>query len=169
MTRRALAHHRYDLVAGTNMVDYVEQLHEQAQGASKPNFAQLREEATAKFKTLQERAQPVMKVIEDPEAVAKLRSGSDRDKNLDMLRTEYNVGSNVGRSYDRSTSTMSMRSITLVNTNTPLVLTPMPQTISTTSFSSRPLMISTFQPIGENWPRISCQENGRQRLSKSRI
>jgi translation initiation factor 3 subunit E len=36
-------------------------------------------------------AQPVMKVIEDPEAVAKLRSGGDREKNLDLLRTEYNV------------------------------------------------------------------------------
>ncbi len=73
------------------MVDYVEQLHEQAQPASKPDFAQLRDEATAKFKSLQERAQPVMKVIEDPEAIAKLRSGSDRDKNLDMLKAEYNV------------------------------------------------------------------------------
>lgn len=33
-----------------------------------------------------------MKVIEDPEAVAKLRSGIDKEKNLDLLRSEYNVG-----------------------------------------------------------------------------
>jgi translation initiation factor 3 subunit E len=32
-----------------------------------------------------------MKVIEDPEAVAKLRSGIDKEKNLDLLRSEYNV------------------------------------------------------------------------------
>ena len=73
------------------MVDYVEQLHEQAQVDSSPNFAQLREEATVKFKSLQERAQAVITVIENPEAVAKLRSGSDRDKNLEMLKSEYNV------------------------------------------------------------------------------
>jgi translation initiation factor 3 subunit E len=73
------------------MVDYVEQLHEQAQVDSNPNFAQLREEATVKFESLRERAQAVISVIENPEAVAKLRSGSDRDKNLEMLKSEYNV------------------------------------------------------------------------------
>jgi translation initiation factor 3 subunit E len=74
------------------MVDYVEHLHEQAGVESKPDFAKLREDATVKFKSLQERAQAVISVIEDPEAVAKLRSGSDRDKNLEMLKSEYNVG-----------------------------------------------------------------------------
>ena len=33
-----------------------------------------------------------MKVIEDPEAVAKLRSGVDREKNLDLLSSDYSVG-----------------------------------------------------------------------------
>ena len=33
----------------------------------------------------------MMKVIEDPEAVAKLRSGVDREKNLDLLRSDYGV------------------------------------------------------------------------------
>ena len=55
------------------------------------DFGLLREDATTKYKSLQEQAQPVMKVIEDPEAVAKLRSGVDREKNLDLLRTDYNV------------------------------------------------------------------------------
>lgn len=32
-----------------------------------------------------------MKVIEDPEAVAKLRSGGDREKNLELLQSEYQV------------------------------------------------------------------------------
>lgn len=82
---------QYDLVAGTNMVDYVEQFHEQAHIDTKPDFAQLRQDAISKFQKLQEQAQPVMKVIEDPEAVAKLRTGSDRDKNLEMLKADYNV------------------------------------------------------------------------------
>lgn len=55
------------------------------------DFGKLREEATSRYQQLQEKAQPVMKVIDDPEAVAKLRSGGDREKNLDLLRTEYNV------------------------------------------------------------------------------
>ena len=59
--------------------------------ADMEDFSRLREDATVKYKDLQEKAQPVMKVIEDPEAVAKLRSGVDREKNLDLLRSDYNV------------------------------------------------------------------------------
>lgn len=51
----------------------------------------MRDEATGKYKDLQEKAQPVMKVMEDPAAVEKLRSGVDREKNLDVLRSEYDV------------------------------------------------------------------------------
>lgn len=57
----------------------------------KIDFQQLRDKATAQYKELQEKAQPVMKVIEDPEAVAKLRSGGDREKNLEILQSEYQV------------------------------------------------------------------------------
>jgi len=32
-----------------------------------------------------------MKVIEDPEAVEKLKSSGDKEKNLEILRSEYNV------------------------------------------------------------------------------
>ncbi|WWC65295.1 eukaryotic translation initiation factor 3 subunit E [Kwoniella dejecticola CBS 10117] len=86
-----LAKAQYDLVKGTNMVDYVESLHEQAGAGESRDFAKLREEATARYQELQEKAQPVMKVIEDPDAVAKLRSGVDKDKNLDLLKSEYNI------------------------------------------------------------------------------
>jgi translation initiation factor 3 subunit E len=86
---------RYDLVKGTNMVDYVEQLYEQAKSegvdVQPEDFHKLREEATARYKTLQEAAQPIMKVIEDPEAVAKLKGNSDKEKNFDLLRSEYNI------------------------------------------------------------------------------
>jgi len=55
------------------------------------DFGKLREDATTKYKDLQEKAHPVMKVIENPDAVAKLRSGVDREKNLDLLRSDYSV------------------------------------------------------------------------------
>lgn len=59
----------------------------------------MRDEATVKYTQLQERAQPIMKVMEDPAAVEKLRSGVDREKNLDVLRSEYDVSLlHVGRS-----------------------------------------------------------------------
>ncbi|ORY31299.1 eIF3 subunit 6 N terminal domain-domain-containing protein [Naematelia encephala] len=86
-----LAKAQYDLVKGTNMVDYVEQLYSQLPNAEPKDFSSLREAATSKYQTLQEAAQPVMKVIEDPDAVAKLRSNVDREKNLEILRTEYNI------------------------------------------------------------------------------
>lgn len=46
----------------------------------------------------------MMKVIEDPEAVAKLRSGGDREKNLELLQSEYQVGrsSSAGETKYRS-------------------------------------------------------------------
>jgi hypothetical protein len=79
------------------MVDYVEQLSEQLGETDNVDFPQLRHEATARYQQLQEMAQPVMKVIEDPEAVTKLRSGGDREKNLEMLKSEYNVGDHQER------------------------------------------------------------------------
>jgi translation initiation factor 3 subunit E len=51
----------------------------------------MKEKATAQYQTLQEKAEPVMKVIGDPEAIEKLKSSGDKDKNLEILRTEYNV------------------------------------------------------------------------------
>jgi len=37
-----------------------------------------------------------MKVIEDPEAVEKLKSSGDKVKNLEILRSEYNVRDLLG-------------------------------------------------------------------------
>jgi translation initiation factor 3 subunit E len=78
------------------MVDYVKQLFDQAKSegveVESENFDKLRETATTKYTALQTAAQPIMRVIEDPEAVAKLKGGVDKEKNLDLLRSEYNVG-----------------------------------------------------------------------------
>lgn len=78
------------------MVDYVKQLYDQAKSegvtVEAQDFDKLRETATTKYNALQAAAQPIMKVIEDPEAVAKLKGGVDKEKNLDLLRSEYNVG-----------------------------------------------------------------------------
>ena len=77
------------------MVDYVEQLYEQAKAegvaVEQTDFQKLRDEATARYKSLQDAAQPIMKVIEDPEAVAKLKGGMDKEKNVELLRTDYNI------------------------------------------------------------------------------
>lgn len=78
------------------MVNYVEQFHAQIENAEPTDFARLRDEATTKYQELQEKAQPVTKVIEDPDAVAKLRSGGDKDRNLDLLRSEYQVSRTHG-------------------------------------------------------------------------
>jgi translation initiation factor 3 subunit E len=40
-----------------------------------------------------------MKVIEDPEAVEKLKSSGDKEKNLEILRSEYNVSEIVGSTW----------------------------------------------------------------------
>jgi translation initiation factor 3 subunit E len=74
------------------MVDYVQQLADEI-GASGADFQKMRDEATSKYQELQEKAKPILKVMEDPEAVTKLRSGGDREKNLEVLKTEYNVSS----------------------------------------------------------------------------
>jgi translation initiation factor 3 subunit E len=83
---------QYDLVKGTNMVDYVKALHDQLPaGAESRDFEKLRGDATRRYEELQKQAQPVIKVIEDPEAVAKLKSGLDKERNLQLLETEYHV------------------------------------------------------------------------------
>ena len=79
-----------------------------------------------------------MKVIEDPEAVAKLRSGVDREKNLDLLRSDYGVSPflslcKAANASHRSILTRLTRFITLDNTNTPLEPMRMPQTSYTIS------------------------------------
>lgn len=55
----------------------------------------MRADATKQYQELSEKAQGIIKVIEDPEAVAKLRSGVDREKNLELLNSEYKVSAIV--------------------------------------------------------------------------
>ncbi|WVQ86146.1 eukaryotic translation initiation factor 3 subunit E [Cryptococcus sp. DSM 104549] len=91
LTQDAADKRRYDLAKGTNMVNYVEQFHAQINSQEKIDFAKLREEATTKYQELQDKAQSVIKVVEDPDAVAKLRSGGDKERNMEMLRSEYQI------------------------------------------------------------------------------
>lgn len=85
-----LARAQYDLAKGTNMVDYIKLCHEQLTDGEKQDFDALREQATKRYQELQQQAHPVMKVIEDPDAVNKLKTG-DKERNLHLLETEYNV------------------------------------------------------------------------------
>jgi hypothetical protein len=78
-----------------------------------------------------------MKVIEDPEAVEKLKSSGDKVKNLEILRSEYNVR-DTRRLYrvlltSRSPRTRSMRYTTLDNVNSRSEITQEPPTFCTTS------------------------------------
>jgi hypothetical protein len=61
------------------------------------DFEKMRADATEKYRSLQEQAQPVLDVISDPEAVAKLKGNNDKEKNLDWLRSEHNVGEGLGQ------------------------------------------------------------------------
>lgn len=40
---------------------------------------------------LQELAQPVLKVIQEPDVVARLKGTAEKDKNVDWLKNEYSV------------------------------------------------------------------------------
>jgi translation initiation factor 3 subunit E len=55
------------------------------------DFAALREQATSRYQTLQHAAQPVNQDIEDPLAVERLRANTDMEKNIQLLRSDYNV------------------------------------------------------------------------------
>lgn len=71
------------------------------------DFEKMRADATKQYQELSEKAQGIIKVIEDPEAVAKLRSGVDREKNLELLNSEYKVSliAHSGRVRPNSTQT----------------------------------------------------------------
>ena len=111
----------------------------------------------------------MMKVIEDPEAVEKLKSSGDKEKNLEILRSEYNVRDSwVHGEHHRVLLTIrfprtrSMRYTTLGSANTRSVTTQQPPTSCTISSSSPPLSNSTFPPTGVNSLPISFPENGNQ-------
>lgn len=58
---------------------------------SRTAFSELRSAAVAKTAQLEEAAGPVLKVIEDPELVDRLRGAVDRERNMELLEKEYGV------------------------------------------------------------------------------
>lgn len=59
------------------------------------DFARLREEALQKTEALQKSAEPVLKVIENPEVADRLKGAVDKQRNMELLQKEYNVRSRV--------------------------------------------------------------------------
>jgi hypothetical protein len=55
------------------------------------DFARLREEALQKTEALQKSAEPVLKVIENPEVADRLKGAVDKQRNMELLQKEYNV------------------------------------------------------------------------------
>lgn len=55
------------------------------------DFAALREETMQKNEQLQKSAAPVLKVIENPEVVDRLKGAVDKQRNMELLQKEYNV------------------------------------------------------------------------------
>ncbi|RPD60987.1 eukaryotic translation initiation factor 3 subunit 6 [Lentinus tigrinus ALCF2SS1-7] len=82
---------QYELAKETNMVDYAvslfEQLHPEEEVPAE--FADKREKAVSTNERLQQEAQAVLDVIENPEVAQSLRQ--DKNQNLQFLRDHYNV------------------------------------------------------------------------------
>ena len=55
------------------------------------DFAALRAETMQKNEQLQKSAEPVLKVIENPEVVDRLKGAVDKQRNMELLQKEYNV------------------------------------------------------------------------------
>ncbi|OCH88445.1 eukaryotic translation initiation factor 3, subunit 6 [Obba rivulosa] len=82
---------QYELAKETNMVDYAVNLFEQ-QHPDEPvpdEFAAKREKAVSTHERLQQEAQAVLNVIENPEVAQSLRQ--DKNQNLQYLKDHYNV------------------------------------------------------------------------------
>ncbi|TBU51218.1 eukaryotic translation initiation factor 3 subunit 6 [Dichomitus squalens] len=82
---------QYELAKETNMVDYAVSLFEQTH-PDEPvpsEFAEKREKAVSTNEQLQQEAQAVLDVIENPEVAQALRQ--DKNQNLQFLRDHYNV------------------------------------------------------------------------------
>lgn len=88
---------QYQLAKGTNLIDYAEQLASQVKHlpdvseADFPNFDQLRQSAIEKTEALQQSAAPVLRVIEDPAVVDRLKGAVDKLRNMDLLEKEYGL------------------------------------------------------------------------------
>ncbi|KAI0247466.1 eukaryotic translation initiation factor 3, subunit 6 [Lactifluus subvellereus] len=82
---------QYELAKGTNMVDYIVSLYEQLNPDSEVplEFAAKREKAVAINEQLQQEAQAVLDVIENPDFAQALRQ--DKNQNLAYLRDNYSL------------------------------------------------------------------------------
>ncbi|KAI0806154.1 eukaryotic translation initiation factor 3 subunit 6 [Irpex lacteus] len=82
---------QYELAKGTNMVDYAVSLFEQLHPNEEvpAEFAGKRESALSTNERLQQDAQDVLNVIENPEVAQALRQ--DKNQNLQYLKEHYNV------------------------------------------------------------------------------
>lgn len=82
---------QYELAKGTNMVDYAVSLFEQLHPDEEipQEFSGKRENAVSTNERLQQEAQAVLNVIENPEVAQSLRQ--DKNQNLQYLKDNYNV------------------------------------------------------------------------------
>ncbi|TFY54612.1 hypothetical protein EVG20_g9633, partial [Dentipellis fragilis] len=82
---------QYELAKGTNMVDYAVNLFEQLNPDTEipEEFAAKREKAVSTNEQLQQEAQAVLDVIENPDVAQALRQ--DKNQNLQYLKDNYNL------------------------------------------------------------------------------
>ncbi|KAI0061429.1 eukaryotic translation initiation factor 3, subunit 6 [Artomyces pyxidatus] len=82
---------QYELAKGTNMVDYAQNLYEQLNPDSEipEEFAAKREKAVSTNEQLQQEAQAVLDVIENPDVAQALRQ--DKNQNLTYLKDNYGL------------------------------------------------------------------------------
>ena len=119
-------------------------------------FARKRENAVSTNAQLEQEAQAVLDVIENPDVAQALRQ--DKMQNLQYLKDHYNVRQLLIHSFilyniskfcsNSSLSNKSPPSTTLANSNTHMGTTAVPQTTSTTSAFSPPTPISPSPPTG---------------------
>ncbi|KAF8466542.1 eukaryotic translation initiation factor 3 subunit 6 [Russula ochroleuca] len=90
-TPEQVAAAQYELAKGTNMVDYIVSLYEQLNPNSEvpQEFAAKREKAVAINEQLQQEAQAVLDVIENPDVAQALRQ--DKNQNLTYLKDNYGL------------------------------------------------------------------------------
>ncbi len=62
---------------------------------AKIDFESLRAAAIKKNQSLSQAAEPVLKVIEDPAVVDRLKGAIDKERNMELLEKEYSVGCRV--------------------------------------------------------------------------
>jgi translation initiation factor 3 subunit E len=82
---------QYELAKGTNMVDYAISLFEQLHPDEEipPEFSGKRDKAVSTNERLQQEAQAVLDVIENPDVAQALRQ--DKNQNLQYLKDNYNL------------------------------------------------------------------------------